>query len=104
LAEDVRCNFTRTGVANPIASNIIVQISKAVPLDAEVDPRLYVKCYTTMLPLNNPQLILFQDYIVDQVVIDGITGTARRWQIIDDPTMDLTTGDWKFAAVRLRTL
>lgn len=102
MAEDVRCSIVRTNVASPIASNIVIQISKAVPLDAEVDPRLYVKCYTTMLPLNNPQLILFQDYIVDQVVIDGITGTARRWQIIDDPTADLMTGDWKFAAVRLR--
>lgn len=100
MAEDVICSIKRTGVTNPIASNIVVQISKMK--DTEVDPYLYVQCYTTMLPLNNPQLILFQDYIVDQVVIDAITGVHRTWQIINDPTMDVVTGDWKFSAIRAR--
>lgn len=100
MAEDVICSVKRTGVTNPIARNIIVQISKM--RNAEVDPFLYVQCYTTMLPLNNPQLILFNDYIVDQVVVDAITGNNRAWQIVNDPTMDVVTGDWKFSAIRVR--
>lgn len=100
MAEDVICSIKRAGVTNLIASNIIVQISKM--RNAEVDPFLYVQCYTTMLPLNNPQLILFNDYIVDQVVIDAITGTRRAWQIVNDPAMDVVTGDWKFSAIRVR--
>lgn len=100
MAEDVLCSIQRAGVINPIASNIVIQISKM--RNAEVDPFLYVQCYTTMLPLNNPQLILFNDYVVDQVVIDAITGKYRKWQIVNDPTMDIVSGDWKFSAIRAR--
>ena len=102
MAEDVICNIQRTGVTNPIANNIVVQISKMK--NAEVDPFLYVQCYTTMLPLNNPQLILFNDYVVDQVVIDAITKTNRAWQIVNDPAMDTVAGDWKFSAIRVREM
>lgn len=105
MAEDVICNFVRTGVSKPIASNVAVQLSKISPLVAAqqgIDPLLYVNCYTTMLPLNNPQLIIFDDYLVDQVVVDAITGAKRAWQIVSDPSMDTITGDWKFAAVRTR--
>jgi len=105
LAEDVICNILRTNVTDPIASNIIVQMSKVTPLVAAqqgIDQLLYVNCYTTMLPLNNPQLILFEDYIIDQVITDATTGLYRRWQIVSDPSCEITTGDWKFAAVRTR--
>lgn len=106
MAEDVICSITRASVAEPIASNIVVQISKMNPLEAAsyqgADPHFTYKCYTTMLPLNNPQLILFRDHVVDQVIIDAITGKPRTWLIISDPTIDVVTGDWKFAAVRMR--
>lgn len=100
MAEDVLCAITRSGILNPIATNIVIQINKMK--NNEVDPYLYVQCYTTMLPLNNPQLILFNDFLIDQVFIDAITGLKRKWQIVNDPNMDLVTGDWKFAAIRIR--
>lgn len=105
MAEDIICNIIRTGATGPIASNIVVQLSKVSPIVAAqqgIDPLLYVNCYTTMLPLNNPQLIRFDDYLVDQFIVDAITNLNRVWQIVSDPSMDAVTGDWKFAAVRTR--
>lgn len=105
MAEDIICNIVRTGASMPIASNIVVQLSKVSPLVAAqqgIDPLLYVNCYTTMLPLNNPQLVRFDDYLIDQFIIDAITGLNRVWQIVSDPSIDNVTGDWKFAAVRTR--
>lgn len=67
------------------------------------DPHFTYKGYTTLLPLNNPQLILFRDHVIDQVIIDPITNTNRTWLIISDPTIDIVTGDWKWATVRMRS-
>lgn len=104
MAEDVICKITRTGVSTPIANKIVVLLSKISPLVAAqqgVDPLLYSDCHTTMLPMS-PQLIRFGDFLTDLTVTDTITGTNRIWQIISDPSMDVLTGDWKFAVVRTR--
>lgn len=105
MAEDVICRIVRANVVNPIAQNIVVQISKMNPLEAAAqgaDPHFTYKAYTTMLPLGNPYLVQFQDHIIDEIIIDSITGTYRKWLIISDPNMDLITGDWKFMLERVR--
>lgn len=82
-----------------------MQVSKANPLEAAqmgADPHFAYKGYTTMLPMSNPNLVRFQDHIVDQVIIDPITETYREWLIVSDTNMDVITGDWKFALERVR--
>jgi hypothetical protein len=106
MAEDVICTIKRANVSNPIAANVTIQISKMSPQEAATyqgaDPHFAYKCYTTLLPLNNPQLVRFRDHVVDQIIIDPLTGTNRTWLIINEPSMDALTGDWKFAANRMR--
>ena len=105
MAEDVICKIVRPNETNPIAQNIVVQISKMNPIEAAAqgaDPHFTYKAYTTMLPLGNPYLVQFQDHVIDEIVIDSITGTYRKWLIISDPSMDLITGDWKFILARER--
>lgn len=106
MAEDVQVNIVRAGIANPIAKNIVCQISKMSPQEAAsyqgADPHFTYKCYTILLPLNDPQLIRFRDHVVDQVIIDPLTGTNRTWLIINEPSIDVITGDWKWAATRMR--
>lgn len=105
MAEDVIAKIVRANVANPIAQNIVIQISKMNPIEAAAqgaDPHFTYKAYTTMLPLGNPYLVQFQDHIVDEFITDPITGTYRKWLIISDPSMDLITGDWKCILERVR--
>lgn len=105
MAEDVICKIVRANVTNPIASDIVIQISKMNPLEAAqqgADPHFTYKAYTTMLPLGNPYLVQFQDHVIDQIIKDPITGTYRTWLIVSDPNMDLITGDWKWAITRMR--
>jgi hypothetical protein len=105
MAEDVIAKIVRANVAKPIASNVVIQISKMNPLEAAqqgADPHFTYKAYTTMLPLGNPYLVQFQDHVVDQAIIDPITHTYRTWLIVSDPNMDLITGDWKFSMTRMR--
>lgn len=105
MSEDVICKIVRANVVNPIVQNIVVQISKMNPLEAAAqgsDPHFTYKAYTTMLPLGNPYLVQFQDHIIDEIIMDSITNTYRKWLIISDPNMDLITGDWKFILERVR--
>jgi hypothetical protein len=105
MSEDVRCKILRANVANPIAINTIIQISKMDPVEAASyqgsDPHFLYKAYTTLLPLNDPQLVMYRDHVVDQLIIDPITHTYRTWLIINDPSMDVVTGDWKWSVIRM---
>ena len=106
MSEDIRVNITRAGFANPIIKNIMFQLDKTEVPEAVTfqgsDPYFTYKAYTTMLPLGNPLLILFRDYMIDQVVIDPITGTNRTYLIISDPEMHSLDGHWEWLCVRVR--
>jgi hypothetical protein len=106
MSEDIRVNITRAGVANPIATNIVCQLDKMPAVEAatyqDSDPHFTYSVFTTMLPLNNPQLILFRDYMVDQVVTDAVTGSPRKYLIIDEPDMHMIDGHWQWTASRMR--
>ena len=106
MSEDVRANIVRATVANPIARNIVFQLDKMNAAEAATfqgsDPHFTYRVFTTMLPLSNPQLVLFRDHMVDQVVIDPITSTNRTFLIISDPAMHMLDGHWEWVAVRMR--
>jgi hypothetical protein len=93
-------------VTNPIATNIVCQADKLDAAEASTyqdsDPHFSYKMFTTMLPLNNPQLVLFRDHMIDQVVIDAVTGAPRKFLIIDDPEMHVIDGHWQWQATRMR--
>ena len=93
-------------MTNPIASQIPFQIDKIDAAEAstyqDADPHFTYKAYTTMLPLNNSQLVLFRDHMIDQTVIDAVTGVARKFLIIDDPEMHIIDGHWQCIITRMR--
>jgi hypothetical protein len=66
------------------------------------DPHFTYKCFTTMLPVSNPQLVQFRDYLIDQVVIDAITNAPRKYLIIGEPEMHIMDGHWQWVATRMR--
>lgn len=106
MSEEVRVNITRAGVTSPIASNIVMQLDKVNPLEAATyqgaDPHFTYKAYTTLLPMNNPQLVLFRDHMIDQVVTDAISGAARAFLIVSDPEMHTIDGHWQWTCTRMR--
>lgn len=106
MSEDLLCNITRANAAKPIARNIVVQADKVSAAEAATfqgaDPHFTYKMLTTMLPLSDPQLVLFRDHVVDQQVVDAITGTNRTFLIISDPAIHTLDGHWEWVAVRMR--
>ena len=106
MSEDLRVNLTRAGQANPIATNVVVQSDEMNALEATTyqgaDPHFTYKCFTTLLPLNNPQFVLFRDHMIDQVVIDTITNTNRKFLIISEPKLHVLDGYWTWVCTRMR--
>ncbi len=106
MSEEIRVNITRAGVVSPIASNVVCQIDKVNPIEAATyqgaDPHFTYKLLTTMLPMNNPQLVLFRDHVVDQVVTDAISGSPRTFLIVSDPEMHTMDGHWQWTQTRYR--
>ncbi len=106
MSEFIRANVTRAGVANPVASNITVQMDKLEAAEAATyagsDPHFTYRAFTFLLPMGNPQLILFRDYVVDQVTNDAVTGTLRKYLIVSDPEPNPLTGSWNWICVRQR--
>lgn len=104
MSEDIRINVIRAG--NPIASNVSVQLDKMEAQEAAFfegsDPHFTYDAYTTSLPVSDPQLIQQDDHLVDQVVIDAVTGTNRVFRIIADPEVFPLDNHWEFTAVRYR--
>lgn len=106
MSEYIRAHITRAGVGNPIVSNVMIQIDKMNAAEATSfagsDPHFTYTAYTLLIPVINPELILFRDYVVDQVVIDPITKTNRKFLIISDPEPNTMTGSWRWVCVRQR--
>lgn len=106
MSEDVRINITRAGVSTPIATNLVCQLDKVNPLEAATyqgaDPHFTYKVFTTLLPMNNPQLVLFRDHMVDQVITDAISGNPRTYLIVSDPEMHTMDGHWTWTCTRMR--
>jgi len=106
MSEFVQAIITRAGVANPIAKNFVVQLDKMEAAEAASfqgsDPHFTYNAFTFMLPMGNPQLVLFRDYVIDQVVIDPITNALRKYLIISDPEPNPLTGSWRWVCVRQR--
>jgi len=102
----VRANITRAGVNTPIATNIVLQLDEMNALEAAsyqgADPHFTYKVYTTMLPVGNPQLVQFRDYLIDQVVIDAVTNAPRKFLIIGEPKMHIADGHWQMVVTRMR--
>lgn len=84
----------------------MVQLDKVSAVEAAsyqgADPHFTYKAFTTLLPMNNPQLVLFRDYMVDQVVLDALTNTPRTYLIVDDPDMHAIDGHWQWTCSRMR--
>ena len=68
------------------------------------DPHFTYRAITTMLPMNDPQLVLFRDHMVDQVTNDAITGAPRTYLIVGEPQMHTIDGHWEFIVTRMRGL
>jgi hypothetical protein len=84
----------------------MVQLDKLPAMEAATyqgaDPHFTYNVYTTMLPLNNPQFVLFRDLMVDQVVIDAVTGRLRQYRIVSEPSIDTITGHFQWVVTRMR--
>jgi|SRR5579859_3920 len=106
MSEDIRVNITRAGVDNPIVTNIPVQLDKLgaheIVTFQGADPHFTYRAITVMLPLNNSQLILYRDHMIDQVVVDAVTGSLRKYLIISDPQMHIFAGHWEWICTRQR--
>lgn len=106
MTEDLRVNITRAGVANPIASNIIIIIEKLTAVEAVTyqgsDPHFTYRAFTTYLSTLNNQLILFRDYVIDLTTIDAITGVNRKFLIVSDPEVHIADNHWQWICVRMR--
>lgn len=106
MSEMIRASITRAGVTNPIAKNIMIQLDKLNAAEAVTyqgsDPHFTYRAYTSLLPMNNPQLVLFRDYLIDQVVNDAVTGLPRKYLIISDPEPNTLTGFWGWICTRQR--
>ena len=106
MSEEIRVNIVRAGVTKPIAANLMVQLDKMSAAEAASyqgsDPHFTYNCYTTMLPMTGPQLVLFRDHMIDQVVNDAVTGTARTYLIISDPDPHTLDAHWQWVCVRMR--
>lgn len=106
MSEDIRISILRAGVTNPIATKIPSQMDQLSATESAsyqgADPHFTYKFFTTMLPLNNSQLVLFRDHVVDEVIIDVETGQPRKYLIVSDPKMHTIDGHWEFVASRMR--
>lgn len=106
MSEDIRVSVTRAGVASPIASHLPMQLDKLSVAEAASyqgsDPHFTYRAITTMLPMNDPQLILFRDHMVDEVTNDAITGDPRTYLIVGEPQMHTVTGQWEWVCTRMR--
>lgn len=106
MSEEIRVNITRAGVASPIAANLLVQLDKMSAAESASyqgsDPHFTYNCYTTMLPMSSPQLVLFRDHMIDQVTIDPLTSTGRTYLIISDPDPHTLDAHWQWVCVRMR--
>ena len=106
MSELVRAKITRAGVANPIAQNIMIQIDKEEAPEATTfqgaDPHFTYRAQTVMLPMNNPMLVLFRDYVIDLDFIDPLTNMNRRFLIVSDPEMHTLDGHWEWLCERVR--
>lgn len=106
MSEFIRANIVRANVANPIASNIVFQLDEMNTLEAATykgaDPHFTYKAFTFMLPMNDPQLVLFRDHMIDQVVIDAVTNAPRKYLIIGEPKIQTLTGSWQWVCTRMR--
>jgi len=106
MSEIIRANITRAGVSSPIASNIVIQMDKMNAAEAASfqgsDPHFTYNAFTTLIPINNPQSVLFRDHVVDQVTVDPLTHTNRTYLIISDPEPNILTGHWRWVCVRTR--
>ena len=84
----------------------MVQLDEMNALEAATyqgaDPHFTYKAFTTMLPMGNPQLVLFRDHLIDQVVIDAITNAPRKFLIIGEPKIHTLDGHWQWVCTRMR--
>lgn len=106
MSEDIRVNITRAGVTNPIAQNIYFQLDKLSLQEASTfqgaDPYFTYRAITIDLPMVNPLLVQYRDYLVDQAYIDPITNLPRQFLIVSDPAMHILNGHWEFICTRVR--
>ena len=107
MSEDIRVNLQHEGVGSAAyATNIVVQLDKMSSVEASTyqgaDPHFTYNVFTTLLPLGNPQFVLFRDLMVDQVIIDAITNLPRKYRIVNEPSMDVIDGHWQWACTRMR--
>jgi hypothetical protein len=83
-----------------------MQLDKLSAAEAAVyqgaDPHFTYRAVTTMLATNNPQLVLYRDHMIDQVVIDAITGQLRKYLIIGEPQFHIVDGHWEWVCTRMR--
>jgi len=75
-------------VLTTIASGIVIQLDKVSAVEAtgfqSAEPHYTYQAYTTQLPVSDPQLLREGDLLIDQKVIDPMTGTYRQYRIIAD--------------------
>jgi len=106
MSEDIRCNIVRSNVVQPIAKNIFFQLDKLSLQEASTfqgaDPYFTYRSITVFLPMTNPLLVLYRDYMIDQAYIDPITGENRKYLIVSDPAMHILNGHWEWICTRVR--
>lgn len=64
---------------------------------AGADPHYTYEAYTLQLPVNNPLLLRLNDVLIDQSVIDDVTGTNRVFRIVGKP-QPYPDGHWEIVA------
>lgn len=104
MSEDVFSNILRAGT--PVAQNVVVQLDKMSSKEASfyqgADPHFTYEAFTVGLPISDPQLIRQDDQIVDQIIVDAITGTNRVFRIISSDPEPFMDGHWEWLCVRYR--
>jgi hypothetical protein len=104
--EFIYANFYRPGETEPYAENIYIQVAHMDAKEAAeykgADPHFTYHMYTRLLPTGDPTLVQQRDLVVDQQVIDPLTGKPRQFRIISDPQMKQLMMSWQWIAIKPR--
>ena len=104
MSENLRANLLRAGVA--YLTNVQCQLDKMNALEAAsyqgADPHFTYRVITTMIPTTSPNIVVFRDHMIDQVIIDAVTNLPRKYLIVSDPELHTLDGHWQWVCTRMR--
>lgn len=109
MSEDVTCTIQGNRGIPPqlqvIATDVEIQLDKLSARESSyyqgADPHFPYWSSTESLLTDDPQLLQQGDQIIDQEVIDPLTGTNRRFDISSEPE-PFPDGHWEWYSDKFR--